>query len=270
MSTISTRFSTVAQVLPSNLAASPSSELSARLSSLYLSSQRSNYVFGSPLGPFYHRGQALHVPRFVYFGPHTHDESLRLAFFSGFDASDLRGSLALLNFVEGLASAPDLGQGLNLSFFPIVDVVGLFQGLENRDLANASWSFPSAPEIDLLQKDARSRGYHGFVRIETGSSEDAITVRVQGDCAETAEASGIELISSEDLEPSSVRWEAKRAGDEKTGPLALIDDLPLRPFELILSLPSDWTEERSREAVTTTLKRFILRYRTLQAYGQHL
>ena len=77
MTTVSTRFSTVARTITSAApkADSPPHALSEYLSKLYALSQRSNYVFGSPIGPFYHRARHLSLPRFVYFGPHTHDES---------------------------------------------------------------------------------------------------------------------------------------------------------------------------------------------------
>lgn len=270
MSTISTRFSTVAQVLPA-ATDSVTEALGSRLTALYALSQRSNYVFGSPLGPFYHRARHLHLPRFVYFGPYTHDESLRLAFLSGFNAADLRGSLALVHLVEHLALDPDLGQGLNLSFFPLVDAAGLFHGETSRRLDQADWGYSSAPEIDLLQKDARIRGYHGFVRVESAAAEEAITVRLRGHASDAAEASGVELISSEDIDPLAVRWEAEAADHTPSeGPLTIVDDLPFRPFELTLRVPAAWSADLHREAVTSILKRFILRYRLLQAYSQHL
>ncbi|MDR0901404.1 MAG: hypothetical protein LBM92_01370, partial [Opitutaceae bacterium] len=179
-----------------------------RLSSLYALSQRSDHVFGSPLGPFHHRGRSLHIPRFVYFGPDSHDESLRLAFHAGFESADLRGSLALLHLVDGLARAPDLGQGLNLSFFPLVDVAGLFHGADNRQLSRANWGRSRAPEIDLLQKDARARGYHGFVRVETGRDFDGISARLRNQADEVVGTTGVELVNSAAFEPLPVRWEA--------------------------------------------------------------
>ena len=267
--TVSNRFSTVAHALPSALA-SPIQALTERLGSLYGLSQKSDYVFASPLGPFYFRARHLHLPRFVYFGPHTHDESLCLAFLTGFDSRDLRGSLALLHFVERLTLTPDIGQGLNLSFFPVVDALGAYLGHVGRNLGQVHWSRAAEPEIDLLEKDARIRGYHGFVRIETGS-EDVLTVRLRGVSSATVHAQGVELISSEDFEPWPVRWESAAIETRPTeGPLSIVDDLPIRPFELTLRLPASWTEETYREAVGSILKRFILRYRSLQAYGQYL
>ncbi|OAM88488.1 hypothetical protein AW736_16775 [Termitidicoccus mucosus] len=243
-----------------------------QLSSLYALSHRSDYVFGSPLGPFYHRAHSLHIPRFVYFGPNSHDESLRLAFHAGFESADLRGSLALLHLVEGLSRAPDLGQGLNLSFFPLVDVASLFHGATGRDLSRAAWSHSRAPEIDLLQKDARARGYHGFVRIETGRDFDGIGVRLRDHADEFISTTGVELVNSADFEPLSVRWEADADRDAPVldGPLTIGDDLPFRAFELTLHVPDAWDSATYSEAVATVLKRFILHYRGHHAYGLHL
>jgi hypothetical protein len=252
-------------------ALTPAELFNQRLSDVYGLSQRSNYVFGSPLGPFYERGHSLQLPRFVYFGPETHDESLRLAFLSGFDHTDLRGAVALVHFVERLALEPDLGQGLNLSFFPLIDAAGLQHGTRDRGLARASWATAGTPEVAALANDARVRSYHGFVRVETAPGEEVVTCSLRGSTAASALASGVELISSEDFEPLAVRWEA-HGGDEiaADGPLTLVDDLPFRPFELTLRIPAVWSADLYREAVASILKRFILRYRSIQAWGQHL
>ena len=267
MTTVSARFSTVAHTVRSAFAKpeSPPHALNEYLSKLYALSQRSNYVFASPIGPFYHRALHQSLPRFVYFGPHTHDESLRLAFLSGFNHQDLRGSLALLQFIEHLVLTPDLGHGLNLALFPLVDVIGLYHGVKDRHLSEENWATSKTPEIELLGKDARTRGYHGFVRIETAApGDDEITVSLHG----TNEASGVELISSEDFENLSVRWEADALDISPTnGPLTLIDDLPFRPFELTLRVPADWPTDLHRTVVSSVLKRFILRYRALHAHS---
>ncbi|MFT3782351.1 MAG: hypothetical protein QM790_10075 [Nibricoccus sp.] len=244
--------------------ASPLGAFRERLRDLYNLSQRSNHVFGSPLGPLLDRGTQLHVPRFVYFGPLTHDESLRLAILAGFNHSDLRSSLALTQFVEHLVLTPDLGHGLNISLFPIVDVIGLHRDLPNRQLETRSWANTGDAVLGLLAKDARTRGYHGFLRIETAPGEETIAVRIRG----TTAAAGIELISSEEFQPLPVRWEADQMSSvPQDGPLTLVDDLPFPPFELTFRIPGAWPSDLYCTAVSSALKRFILRYRGLQAYG---
>ena len=260
----------VARAVPTAADRSLPAIFGEQLAALYDLVERSTFVFGSPLGPLVADERSFHLPRFVYFGPHTSDVSLRLAFTAGHDHRDLRSTLALLHLVEQLALKPDIGQGLNLSFFPVVDVLGLAGLATERSLGSAHWGQSSAPEINLLEQDARLTGYHGFVRLESAPGQDLATVQLR--FAPTDHASpDVELISSEDFEPYPVRWEA--AGEKvhpTDGPLSVADDLPVRPFELTLRLPSAWSAELYREATASILKRFIIRYRGILAYGQHL
>lgn len=243
--------------------------LGEQLSALYGLVQRSNYVFASPLGPFYANGSAHSLPRFVYFGPNSSDASLRLSFLAGLNRSDLRSTLALLHLVEGLAIKPDIGQGLHLSFFPLVDLLGPERGASARNLEEENWAHSGAQEISLLEKDARIRSYHGFVRLETGSS-DVITVRLRAPKRSENATPEIELISSEDTSPFQVRWESATPGSASEGPLAIADDLPLHPFELTLQIPASWPSGLYREAAASVLKRFIIRHRGFISYAENL
>jgi hypothetical protein len=244
-----------------------SAALGEQLSTLYSLAQRSDYVFGTPLGPFSHAGRQHYLPRFVYFGPHTSEESPRIAFLAGLDSRDLRPTLALLHLVEELALAPDIGQSLHLAFYPLVDVLGHLQPEATRQLGAERWAAASSPEIDVLAKEARLRTYHVFVRIESASADDAITLRFNAAPGSHANAP---FISSEDTEPYPVRWEVESGQSSVAGPLSLGDDLPFRPIDLTLRVPANWSPEFYREAVASILKRFIVRYRGFLAYGQHL
>ena len=258
---------------PATVARTPSSSLSVvaamgdQLSRLYGLAECSEYVFGTPLGPFSDAGRTHYLPRFVYFGPHTSEESPRIAFLAGLDRRDLRPTLALLHLVEELALRPDLGQSLHLSFYPLVNVLGHLQPERSRDLSGEGWGTSQSPEIDLLAKDSRLRNYHAFVRLETGPADDAITLRLR---ASAGVPPSIPLASSKDFEPFAVRWEIEPEVAPAAGPLSIGDDLAFRPLELTVRVPSDWAPEFYREAVTAILKRFIIRYRSLLAYSQHL
>lgn len=264
------RLSTVARVVDPPPPVSLPAALGEQLSELYGLVQRSDHVFGSPLGPFVAAGRTHQLPRFAYFGPHASDAALRLSFLAGLDHRDLRPTLALLRLVQGLALKPDLGQGLNLSFFPLVDVLGLAGLQSNRALAAESWAASSAPEIQLLERDARLRGYHGFVRLETAPGEDVVTVVLRGAPPLENDAPELEIISSADVDPLPVRWESAPVSDVRTGPLAIADDLPLPPFELIVRLPGAWPLDLYARAAASILKRFVVRYRGFIAYAQHL
>jgi hypothetical protein len=249
----------------------PAEAFASHLSAVYALSQKNHYIFGSPLGPFFQQGRHAYVPRFVFFGPHASDDSWRLAFQAGYDSRDLRASRALLHLVENLAHHAEAGHGLNLSFFPLVDAAGLYHGVLPRRLEGIHWGGSAMPEIDLLEKDARLRGYHGFVRVESADAgEEIITIRVRQPGGFAA-SPDLELISSEETEPFPVRFECQSTrGAVTDGPLSVADDLPVRPFELVLRVPALWPDDIYHEAVSFILTRFILRYRAFQAYGQHL
>ena len=265
MSTSSSRPATVARTRSTSL--SLVAAIGDQLSRLYALAEQSKYVFGTPLGPFTSAGRQHYLPRFVYFGPHTSEESPRLAFLAGLDSRDLRPTLALLHLIEELAVRPDLGQSLHVSFYPLVNVLGHHQTGPARDLSAERWTSPGSPEIDLLAKDSRLRTYHAFVRIETGPADDAVTLRLRSSRGGDL---GVRFLSSEDTEPFPVRWEIDPDTAPGFGPLSIGDDLPFRPLDLTLRVPADWSPEFYREAVASILKRFIVRYRGFLAYRQHL
>ncbi len=249
----------------------PTETLALRLGALTARAQQDCHLFASPLGPFYIGGRSAWLSRFVFFGPHASDAAWRLAFLSGFDARDHRLSHALVGLVERLTADAADGHGLDLTFFPQIDVAGLAGDFAPRDLAHAHWARSTAPEIALLERDARSRGYHGYIRVEAASpGEEIITLRVR-EPAGLAYSPDVELISSDDVAPFPVRFERGEAGRAPSdGPLSVAEDLSVQPFELTLRVPAAWPDEIQHEAVSSILTRFLHRYRAFQAYGQHL
>ena len=231
-----------------------SGPLEARLSALYALAQDSPYVFASPLGPFDLGGVPAYVPRLVFFGPQASDDSWRLAFLAGFDHRDLRASRALLALVAGLADNVEAGHGLNLSFFPLVDVAGS-RGAGGRPASAIPWGRAATPEIRLLEQDARSRGYHGFIRVETApAADDLVSIRIRQPLTRPL-SPDLELFTSDEAESFPVRFEAVAAAAPLAGgPLAMTADLPVAPFELILSIPGAWPEHDYQRAVVVLLK----------------
>jgi hypothetical protein len=168
-----------------------------------------------------------------------------------------------------LATDSETGHALNLSFFPLVDIGGLVSGMACRGLAESHWGSATAPEIVLLEMDARQRGYHGFVRVETAPiGEELIVVRIRGSFA-GAPSPDLDLITSQETHSFAVRFESG-TGTPSEGPLSIADDLPQSPFELTLQIPGYWSDEAYQHAVVTILERFLRRYRAFQAYGQNL
>jgi hypothetical protein len=262
---------TVAPFVPSGVLRAEA--FSTRLNRLYARSEHAPAIFASPLGPIATPGRQDTLPRFLYLSPFGADETLRVAVYAGYGHYDERSTDALLHFLERLLLTPDLGDGINLTFFPLVDVLGQISG-EVRGLAAESWLNPQSPEIELLARDARQRGYDVYVRLEAkpvlvGSTDDLVTVRLRGDLAGRFSGFGGELLSSADFEPFPVRFETEADGFA-CGPLTLSEDLGREPMELTIILPESWTPELYREAVSHIFKQLLLRYRRHQAYAQHI
>ena len=241
-----------------------------QLSGLYALVQHSPHMFASPLGPIARGDRLLDFPRFVYFGPDASDVAVRLSLMAGFHHRDLRSTLALLHLVEELSRDPNFGQGLNLSIFPLVDLLGLAQIRVDRQLVAENWANSKAPEIILLERDARLRAYHGFIRLESVYDDDMITVRLHAAAPQDNHAPSIEFISSVDFESLPVRWETDATPHFKHGPLSVADDLPLRPFELTIRVPASWSPERYANAGSSILRGFVQRFRAFFTYAQHL
>ena len=246
-----------------------SGNLPQRLSRLYELSQLSDFLFGSPLGPFHDDAHSHYLPHYAFCGLNSSPDSLRLAFYSGVRQTDSLVTNALLAFVEALHLEQKIGSGLNLAFFPVVNVRALLGGQPALDLSQEHWGRSRATEIQLLAQDAILRGYHGFIRLEgTDSLEPSAlvrTVRKPG-----TSASGGDLFSSDDFQPWAVQFESVSTGVIESGPLSIVKDLPFTPFEIELSVPRSWSQAHADHALRKVLKRLIHHYRGFQSYALHL
>lgn len=252
-----------------SVVAPPSDGLTQRLALLDDLAQESDHVFSAPLGPFSDEAALHYLPHFVHIGPDSTRETFRLAVLAGFGPHDLPATRALLSYIEGLTRQSDIGHGLNLSLFPLVNVLGLIGGAEERDLTAANWVDSAEPEIKLLRQDGRLRGYQGFVRVVT-TADDAPSAWFRSIPSLLAQSAGVEVFSPADFHPWPVRFETAFTGKISSGPLSMAGDLPFSPFEIELALPADWTQARTDKELSVVLKRLFLSYRAFQGYGQHL
>lgn len=253
---------------PRRAATSPAAHFRARLSSLTLLAQDSNHLFATAAGPFRYHGRAADLPRFVFLGAGALDDAPRVCFLAGFDHRDLRPANALVNFIERLGRAPEDASGLDLTFFPIVNVAGLKLGAPPRPLASQHWGHTSAPEIKLLERDVRRRNYDGFVRVQSAPEGDHVpSLRVRaftggflGSSRERA------AFAAEEVPPIRVE-----RGDPATGgPLTVSADGLTTPFEVTLRIPRFWSDVRYGKAAGAFLGRLLAHYRGFQAAGYTL
>jgi hypothetical protein len=241
----------------------------ASIGALYEEASASDSVFGSPLGPIEGPVGRTFLPQFVYFAPDSSIDPVRIGVFGGLSTEDLKGSWALVDWIKALLVRPDIGQGVSVSVFPLVNLTGIRTGLEGAGLQEGDWSGSLVPEIQLIARNARIRAYQGFIRVE--SSRDSIPkVVVRTAVNRQTHRSQAERFDSSDFEPWETRLEALGPKSRLAGPLSLSRELNTALFEVVLSLPASWSQSSWSANLLPLLGRLVASYRRFISYGGEL
>ena len=238
-------------------------------SALYEEASASDSVFGSPLGPIEGPGQRIFLPQFVYFGPGSSIDPVRIAVFGGLGREDLKGSWSLIDWIKVLLVQPDIGQGVSVSVFPIVNLDAIQGGTDSVGLRDSDWVKSRTPEIRLIADNAKVRAYQGFIRIEA-STDSAPSVVVRMAVKRRAHRSSAEVFTSSDFEPWETRFETLGHESELSGPLSLSRLLESAVFEVTLSVPASWAQSKWSSNLVPLLGRLVASYRRFFSHGGEL
>jgi hypothetical protein len=248
----------------------------ARLTTL---AAHSSHVFTSPLGPFTHGAASFTLPRFLFVGENAAEEAWRIGVYAGLDGTDTRASLAVLRALERFALEPGLGHSFNLVFYPVVNPSGVADETRRTRaghlLAEQSWASSTAPELQWLERDARSLQLHGAFVVQSDPAADQIQGWLRGF------SPGEPFLHAEPVRGTSkvgylpfkfpVQWEPHPEGfNAQTGPLTLADDFRIRPFEVTLNVPGEPPLEWAVQSVANTLRVFLNNFRTAAATGLNI
>jgi hypothetical protein len=236
---------------------------------LYEEASASDSVFGSPLGPIEGPNGKTFLPQFVYFGPDSGFDPVRIAVFGGLSGDDLKGSWSLIDWIRALLVHPDIGRGVSVSIFPLVNLHAIQGGAESAGLQDADWFESRIPEIQLITRNAKIRSYQGFIRVE--SSRDLVpNVVVRTAVNRRADRSPAEIFAASDCEPWETRFETLGSKGKLLGPLSLARELNTALFEVVLSLPASWGRSAWTSSLLPLLGRLVASYRRFFSYGGEL
>jgi hypothetical protein len=241
----------------------------ASTGALYEEASASDSVFGSPLGPLEGPNGRTFLPQFVYFGPDSSIDPVRIGVFGGLSGEDLKGSWSLIDWIKALLVHPDIGRGVSVSVFPIVNLSGIHSGAGGAGLRDNDWFGSPTPEVRLISQNARIRSYQGFIRIE--ASRDLVpNVVVRTAVNRRTQRSHAEIFASSDFEPWETRFETLGNKSKLLGPLSLSRVLNTALFEVVLSLPSSWSQSSWNASLLPLLGRLVASYRSFFSYGGEL
>src|SRR5262245_24605145 len=89
---------------------------------------RSNRLFATPLALGTRGGEKTELPRYVFTGPRSGGDSIRIGFFAGIHGDEPAGTHAILKLVDLLVECPALAQGYHLFCYPICNPSGFVAG----------------------------------------------------------------------------------------------------------------------------------------------
>ncbi|MBE2213907.1 MAG: hypothetical protein IAE82_08560 [Opitutaceae bacterium] len=217
---------------------------------------------------FFSEGGLFSLPRLLYFGARGAPGAVRLAFFTGWSGVELRGSHALLAFVHHLMRHPELAEGYNLLFYPLVNVTGFLDGTVRtrlgHELERASWVAGVAPpELRSIAADFPRHAAHGWFTLSVSEAVTRLLVKtrrlpVHPDYL-PVDMSGVPV----DWRP--VKAEEDRANSEKE-----LAALASGSFGLSIEIPSIWRPSQYVPTVVAVLSEVLRRYRQAASYGGEL
>lgn len=252
-----------------------------RLSQLEkLAELHESFLDASPLAVVAENGREVRLPHFVFLGPRTGADPLRIAIFAGLHGDEPEGVLAALEILHRCAAQPALAEGYCLYVYPLCNPTGFEAGtresFSGKDLNREFWQNSQEPEVQLLEQELRLHQLHGIIALHTDDTSTGFY----------GYASGASL--SEHLLPPAL------VAAERFVPLnrsSIIDGFPAKdgiiregfpgvlhgppeqspqPFDVILESPRIGALENKLEALTNATLTVLEEYRQFIAYAANL
>lgn len=242
--------------------------------------ERSTRLLRKPLAEYRVGGEAYHLPRYVYVGPKSGGDTLRLGLFATIHGDEPAGGLALARFLEALEAEPELAKGFLLFLYPLCNPTGFEDGTRHarsgRDLNREFWKNSPEPEVRLLESELWMHAFHGLVNLHSDDTSHGIYGFVQG-----------AVLSQHLLEPAlteaqrflprhhgsiidGFRAEKGVISDCYQGVLRALPGLAHPPFELTLETPARAPLFRQVEAFNAALRAILAEFRYLNAVAANI
>lgn len=241
---------------------------------------RSPHCLSRAGGAFEAAGRSQRLARYIYLGPDSDGDPLRLAVFAGIHGDEPAGTLALLQLVQTIEQHPELIRGYALFVYPVGNPTGLAAGTrENHrglDLNRQFWRASPEPEIRFLESELWMHAFHGLITLHSDDTSPGLYGYVKG-----------ALLSSHLLEPALAAAEAHLPRDNRP----VIDGWPAArgiiqegfpgvltapgcptspPFEITLETPALAPEPLQVKALNAAVQAILTRYREFMAYAPNL
>ncbi len=221
-----------------------------------------------PSPPFRRSDRDFVIPHFVFNGPVSDGDIVRLGLFASIHGDEPEGAWALTALLETLLDRPALAAGYQLHVYPVCNPTGYSLGTRfassGIDLNRAFWARSAEPEVWWLEHELITRRFHGLVALHSDDTAEGIYSYARGALfsealARPALAAASRFIAV-DSRPTVDSFPARDGLLEQcfTGVLAAPPAaLEPRPFEIIFetpqSVPASLQVQASQSAVLAIL-----------------
>ena len=269
-------------LLPNPVPAPSHDPVEALLRPFHLAASRSDAVIAGVAGRFRANGREYDLPRFIFTGPRSADEPIRIGLFGGIHGDEPESALGLLPFLRELIADPERARGYILYIYPLVNPTGIERGTREaasgKDLNREFWRDSGEPEIYLLEQELVEHRFHGLISLHADSDSPGTYGFVQGPTlsAEILEPAlaAAEAALPRNREPVIDNWQARDGIIHKgyQGILSAPESLPLpsRPFEIVFETPQQAPLAAQVEAFRLALFSILDSYRSFISFSQNI
>lgn len=202
---------------------------------------------GAVIGAVASEGVRLPIPRFIFRGPSSGVQPLRLGVFALVHGDEPAGAATVVQLLVSAVQDPALLRGLDLYCYPVCNPTGFEDGTRfNRagaDLNREFWRGSSHPEVQALEGELREHRFDGIVALHADHDSPGLYAFARG-AVTSEELVGPALEAAEGVLPRNtdvlIDGFAAQHGvirDCYCGVLCPPPDQTPAPFEIILETP---------------------------------
>lgn len=241
----------------------------------------SEFLSYSEIGKFRDGGAVYSIPRFVFNGPGSSDEPVRIGIFAAIHGDEPETAHAALEFLRRLLREPERARGYEIYVYPVTNPTGFEDGTRHNrngvDLNREFWQNSPEPEVHFLERELGVLFFQGVIALHADNTTEGVYAYVRGaTLTEALARPAIEAAEAFLPRAAGAIIDGFPAQDALIthhcydGVLSNPAELKPAPFELIFETPQEEAFELQVQAAVAALDRVLLEYRPFLAFGQNL
>jgi protein MpaA len=242
--------------------------------------EQSPHFISKSFGEFDSEGRTYTLPRYVFLGPKSGGDTIRIGIFATIHGDEPEGALALTRFVTALGNNPEIAKGYALFIYPVCNPTGFEDNTRHsrrgKDLNREFWRESAEPEVRFLESEIWTHAFDGIITLHSDDTSDGLYAFVSG-AVLTENLTEPALREAEQFLPRNrnhvIDGFNARGGivtDCYQGVLKATPGLVRPPFEITLETPQKAPLHRQVEAFNAALQTILIEYRYLQAIAQNI